>query len=88
MHALAENALQRAEMATNEDANAVRVYVDAVKWFASKVAPKDYGERITADHRLADGDGQPVDVLTAAQRIAFLLAMGVQQAEEKSPPLH
>lgn len=32
-----------------------RLRVDARKWFASKIAPKKYGDRITQEHTGADG---------------------------------
>jgi hypothetical protein len=39
---LADRVLDRADAATNEDAAAVRVYLDSVKWFAGVVAPRKY----------------------------------------------
>lgn len=47
--ALAEKALERAETATGENANARRLYVDTVKWYTGKVAPKKYGERVAME---------------------------------------
>jgi hypothetical protein len=42
--ALADKALHYAETATSKNANARRLYVDTVKWYVGKVAPKKYGE--------------------------------------------
>lgn len=62
-HAIAEMAMQEAEAA--EDAKTGRLAFDARKWFAAKVAPKTYGDKITQEHtgpgggpvRLTWGDG-------------------------------
>ena len=43
---LAEEALHWAKTATAENANARRVYVDTIKWYVSKVAPKKYGDKL------------------------------------------
>ena len=48
--ALAERALEMAENATPENANARRVLVDAIKWYTGKVAPKKYGDRVNVEH--------------------------------------
>lgn len=56
---LAEEALDAARNATAETAQAVRVHVDAVKWFAGKVAPRKYGDKL--QHTGADGEG-PIQV--------------------------
>lgn len=37
-----------------------RLRVDSRKWFASKVAPKKYGDRIIAEH--GGGDGKPIEI--------------------------
>jgi hypothetical protein len=62
-HAIAEKAVRDAE--TAEDAQLGRLTFDARKWFASKVAPKVYGDKQQHEHsgpgggpvRLAWGDG-------------------------------
>lgn len=44
-------------------ANAIqrdRLRVDTIKWFASKLAPKSYGEKVQMEH--AGTDGQPIQV--------------------------
>jgi hypothetical protein len=38
---LAEEALHWAKTATPENANARRIYVDTIKWYTGKVAPKE-----------------------------------------------
>lgn len=63
-HAIAEQAVQDAE--TAGDPQLGRLAYDARKWFASKVAPKVYGEKTTTEHtgpgggpvRLVWGDGE------------------------------
>lgn len=55
---LAEEGLERGRAATSENANAARVHLDAIKWFAGKVAPKKYGDRLTAE--LTGKDGGPI----------------------------
>ena len=42
----AERALQAALSATPETAQAARVRFDALRWYASKLAPKVYGDRL------------------------------------------
>lgn len=44
--ALAEEALDLARAAKPEDAHAVRVAVDTLKWAAGRMAPRDYGDRL------------------------------------------
>jgi hypothetical protein len=46
----AEKALTEAMNATNENANAKRVQLDAIKWFAAKAAPKKYGDKLDVAH--------------------------------------
>jgi|SRR6185437_2454979 len=43
---LADEIVDAARDATAENANAVRVLVDALKWSASKLAPRRYGDRL------------------------------------------
>jgi hypothetical protein len=38
--------LDTAAMATSENANAIKVKIDAYKWRASKLAPKKYGDKM------------------------------------------
>ena len=42
----AERALQAALSATPETAQAARVRFDALRWYASKLAPRQYGDRL------------------------------------------
>jgi len=44
--ALAEEALHLARTATAANAHARRLYVDAVRWYVGKVAPKKFGDRL------------------------------------------
>lgn len=50
-HACAERAVISGRKATAEDAGAARVRFDADRWLASKLDPKNYGERV--DHNIA-----------------------------------
>ena len=45
---------------TETDPQVARVRIDARKWFASKVAPKKYGDKITQEHTGANG--APLDL--------------------------
>ena len=47
---LADEVVSIARQATSEDAAAVRVHLDAVKWYASKMAPKTYGDKHEVTH--------------------------------------
>jgi hypothetical protein len=53
--AMADEVVAMAMAAKPEEANAVRVAVDAVKWAAAKFAPKRWGDRITAEVTGAGG---------------------------------
>ena len=47
--ALAEDAVHQAYTATASTASARRLYVDAIKWYTAKLAPKRYGEKVAPD---------------------------------------
>lgn len=61
-HAVAEKGVLMALDATPENAQAKRVQFDGYKWFASKLLPKVYGDKML--HTGADGEG-PVAVKLA-----------------------
>jgi hypothetical protein len=89
MYALAEHALERASAATQEDAAAVRVYVDTVKWFAAKMAPAAFGDKAAIDiNATTTGDDAPTQTaLQLAREIAFALSVAMRSAEAtKSTP--
>jgi hypothetical protein len=44
--ALAEEALHLPKTATAVNANARRLYIDTLKWYVGKVAPKKYGDKL------------------------------------------
>jgi hypothetical protein len=52
---------------TAEDANLARLRVDARKWFASKVAPKRYGDKIT--QQLTGPEGGSVTFVLGVPRL-------------------
>ncbi|GJM00230.1 MAG: hypothetical protein DHS20C07_19090 [Methyloligella sp.] len=49
------------EVAEREDLNPndKRVRIDAMKWVASKLKPKSYGDRVAHEH--TDGEGKPLE---------------------------
>jgi len=57
----AESILQIADQATNETFQSDRLRIDARKWFASKVAPKKYGDRIAQE--ISGTDGKPLTLV-------------------------
>jgi hypothetical protein len=57
---LADRVMDKAEGATNENAAAVRAYLDSVKWFAGVVAPRKYTPKQQQQHTGADG--KPLEV--------------------------
>ena len=60
-----------------------RLRVDARKWYASKLAPKKYGDRTLAE--LTGKDGNPLmpqyDPLEVARRIGFVLTQAIAHQE-------
>lgn len=73
---LAAETVEIADAASNEDYNTARLRVDARKWYASKLAPKVYGDKLTTE--VTGADGGPVQVqhtvVDDARAVAFLLA--------------
>lgn len=66
-----------------------RLQVDARKWFASKVAPKKYGDRVQTE--ISGKDGGPIETkevsdLDAARRIAFMLERAARAPQNKEKP--
>ena len=49
-HAVAALAYREAMNADREDAQAARLRFDAGRWLASKLAPREYGEKQTVEH--------------------------------------
>ncbi len=47
--ALAEDAIHQARNATSSTASARRLYVDAIKWYTAKLAPRRFGEKAAPD---------------------------------------
>lgn len=74
------------EVVNNDHIARSRLRVDTRKWFASKLRPKKYGDRVT--NEMVGKDGGPVQVETkdvsdveAARRIAFMLGKAVGRQE-------
>jgi hypothetical protein len=66
---LAEAAVAVAMTATQETAQAVRVKFDALKWYASKLGPKTYGDKVA---HVGAGDGP----------IAITIETGVRRGDD------
>ncbi len=69
---LAEEALERGRNCSAEDANAARVHIDSIKWYAGKVAPKKYGERQTHEVELS-----------ANAKLLALIEAGITRATDR-----
>ena len=54
-HALADELLELADSATNENWQPVRLQVDTRKWLASKILPKSYGDKTEVEAYGKDG---------------------------------
>ena len=78
MDLLADSCLARAEAADNSNYNETRLQIDTIKWLASKLAPKRYGDKIT---HASDPDAPIVTNPSADALIAFLLAKGATEHE-------
>ena len=59
---LAEKALEIAETATNENAQAARLHFDAIRWFNGKIHPKKYGDHQRLEHTGEDGAAINVNI--------------------------
>ncbi len=65
--ALADEIMDEARAATEKNANAKRVLIDALKWRAGKLKPKVYGNKI--DHSHGGKDGGPIPIASASAKI-------------------
>ena len=59
-----------------------RLRVDARKWYASKLAPKKYGDRIELANDPENPVTKPLDIVDVAKKIAFVFAL----AQDKMKP--
>ena len=85
---LAEQVIEIADKATAKTALAARLRFDARRWYAGKVAPKKYGEKITSEH--TGPDGGPIETkelsdLDAVRRINFLLRKAASAPSKEKP---
>lgn len=73
------------EVADTEWISRSRLRVDTRKWMLSKVLPKVYGDKVTADITadVTHNTEQPVSTLQLARDIAFALTLGMQA---QAPP--
>ena len=75
--------VQMAEAATAEDWQVVKLRIWARQWRAAKLAPKKYGEKITAE--VSGKDGGPIETKAThdlASGVAFLLRKGVEERKK------
>jgi hypothetical protein len=65
-----------------------RLQVDTRKWALAKALPKIYGDRLAVDakHQAVDGNGEPMDAVSVAQRIAFVMSKAMRQLDEQAKP--
>jgi hypothetical protein len=62
--------------------NRSRLRFDARRWYASRLAPKKYGERLT--HEISGPDGRPLEVMTENQLAMRLEAIFDAAARRKA----
>lgn len=67
-----------------EDANLARLRVDARKWAASKLAPKKYGDKVTAKHVGDDEDGPIRHEVESPLVESILSSIGVLKEKAKA----
>ena len=70
-----------------ENVQRSRLRVDTRKWYAAKLKPKKYGDRVATE--LTGRDGGPVETVDVterevARRIAFALTQGIDRSEESA----
>lgn len=65
--ALAEDIIEIADEGNAEDVQRARLRIDARKWLMSKMAPKKYGDKITAEHT-GEGGGPVEMIITGVPR--------------------
>ena len=65
-HLYASEITEIADTASNDDWNVARLRIDARKWFASKVSPKKYGDRVAQEISGPDGEALQVNVSVQA----------------------
>ncbi len=75
---LADSCLERAEAADGSNYNETRLQIDTIKWLASKLAPKRYGDKV-----VHSGDAEAPIVISPSSEalVAFLLAKGATDQE-------
>ncbi|MHB8372251.1 MAG: terminase small subunit-like protein [Thermoplasmataceae archaeon] len=60
-HAMVDEGLKSAYAALPEDAHAVRVKIDMIKWVAGKRLPRVYGDKIQSE--VSGPDGKPLEIV-------------------------
>lgn len=69
--------------ANGEHIQRSRLRVDARKWLMSKLAPKKYGDKLVNEH--TGKDGEPIAIVDAGQRAAFMLEKAARQIKKVGP---
>ena len=68
-----------AQNAKPEDVQVARLQVDTIKWQTGKLAPKKYGDKVTAEITGANGGPVEVNDSFAAAKIAAILEAAAQR---------
>jgi hypothetical protein len=91
MDALAEIAADEAcANHAPEDVQRARLALDARKWFASKIAPRKYGDKLDVRQEISGPNGQPIEVRVhlQAQLIAYIQTEEVMNRSDISLEEH
>jgi hypothetical protein len=86
----AEELMELAAKANAENAQAIRVKADIIKWVCSKLKPRKYGDRVGLEvkgemHSTVTVDDK--DSMEVARRIAFILSKAATQKAKEIPRL-
>jgi hypothetical protein len=76
----ADELIELAKKANAENAHAIRVRADIIKWACSKLKPKKYGDRIDVGMQADVTVRESADIGELARRHAFMLAESAENA--------
>lgn len=76
--ALADEMLDVARRATEKNTHAKRLLIDTLKWRASKLKPKVYGDRV--EHRLGGSGGPPISIAGTCVDLSEMTDEGASRA--------
>lgn len=80
--AMIDETIDMADKATPEDHQVVKLRIWARQWRAAKLAPKRYGEKVTAELTGANGGPIQMDDTQAAARLASLLSLAQARKDD------